>query len=197
MSTRTLLPALAVILLCLPCHTMAQRLFDMGIKGGVNSDDLSTSYSHTSIVGGHLGIFARIKPPVLPGVQGEFLLSSAGTSLEVEGLRADLRLVELQLPLFAVFAAGPVEVHAGGYHSRHLTRSLNTDLSIDLEGEQVGIADLRDGSFGLLIGAGLRLSRFYASARYNHGLEAIGTGSYLEDVRNRQIQLSVGYGFFK
>jgi hypothetical protein len=197
MFTRIMLPAIAVILLTLPYHIKAQQLFDLGIKGGVNSDDLSTSYSHQPLMGGHVGLFARIKPPVLPGVQGEALLSSAGTSLEVEGLRADLRLVELQLPLFAVFAAGPVELHAGGYHSRHLTRSLNTDLSIDLEGEQVGIADLRDGSFGLLIGAGLRLSRFYASARYNHGLEPIGTGSYLEDVKNRQFQFSLGYGFFK
>ena len=37
----------------------AQRLFDLGLKGGVNMDDLSTTFSHTAIVGGNFGVFAK------------------------------------------------------------------------------------------------------------------------------------------
>ncbi len=193
-------PILLLLLVCAftgPSTVNAQRLFDLGVKGGVNLDDLSSSYNHSSIVGGHFGLFARVKPPILPGVQGELLLSSMGTSTNVAGVDVELRSVDLQVPVFAVFSLGPAELHAGGYYSRHFANTLIHEFDLDIEMPEVGIEELENGTYGVLFGVGLRLKRFYAGARYNHGLQSIGTGPYLGDVQNRQVQVYLGLGFFK
>jgi hypothetical protein len=56
-------------ILCLSalvCNARAQHLFDMGLKGGIGQDDLSTSYAHSPLFGGHAGVFARVPPRCCP-----------------------------------------------------------------------------------------------------------------------------------
>jgi len=178
---------------CLP--VMGQNLFDVGLKGGVNLDDLKTQYSHERILGGHFGLFARVKPPILPGVQGELLLTSLGTHARVEGYESDVRTVALQVPLFAVLAIGPVELHGGGYYERYLTKNFINELDFEIEGQPVEIADLADDGFGVLLGAGVRFGHFYAGARYNMGMDALGSPPFLDDLYNRQLQFYLGMGF--
>ncbi|MBL7950844.1 MAG: outer membrane beta-barrel protein [Flavobacteriales bacterium] len=173
------------------------QLFDLGLKGGVNQDDLRSSFQHEPLLGGHAGIFARVKPPVLPGVQGELLVSTLGTNVRAEGQELDLRTASLQAPLFIVMAFGPFELHAGGYYEKYLTKSFTTDSDITFDGNTVRVADLADNGLGLLGGAGLRLGHFYAGARYLYGLEDVGTGPVLDGVRSRQVQAYIGFGFFK
>lgn len=141
------------------------QLFDLGLKGGINQDDLRTNYSHSALVGGHAGVFARVKPPILPGVQGEVLFTSLGSRVSVEDYRADLRTAAVQVPLFLLLSLGPVEVHAGGYYDRYLTKEFRIDQSIDLGNASLSVNDLADDGYGLLGGAGLRLGHFYAGAR--------------------------------
>lgn len=174
---------------------MGQNLFDVGLKGGVNLDDLTTRYSHEAVLGGNFGLFARVKPPILPGLQGEVLLTSLGTHARVEGYESDVRTAAVQLPLFVVVAIGPVELHGGGYYERYLTKTFINDLDLEIEGQELEIADLADDGFGLLLGAGVRFGHFYAGARYNMGLDALGSPPFLDDVRNRQLQFYVGVGF--
>lgn len=159
-------------------------------------DDLSSGYPHRAILGGNVGLFARVKPPILPGVQGEALISTLGTEVSVEGQDVRLRTVSLQLPLFAIFSLGPVEVHAGGYYDRNLARTLTGEAHVDIDGTTVSTNDLSDGGWGLLGGAGVHLGSFYAAARYNWGMAPIGNGPYLGDVKSRQIQLYLAWGFF-
>jgi hypothetical protein len=151
-----------LILVCALSHVSltlhAQRILDLGIKGGVNLDDLVSSYTHSPIIGGNFGLFDRVKPALLPGVQGAILLSSMGISTQVLGVNAELRSMDLQLPLFAVFALGPFELHRGGYYSHHFARRLINDLEMDIDLNEAGIEDIHDDTFGLLVGAGLRLS---------------------------------------
>ncbi|MEZ4807805.1 MAG: hypothetical protein R2815_10120 [Flavobacteriales bacterium] len=173
----------------------AQGLFDLGLKGGVNMDDLATSYAHESVLGGHAGIFARVKPPLLPGAQGEVLLTTLGTRVTVEGETLELRTAAVQAPVFAVFSLGPVELHGGGYYERYLTDNLADELDLGLEGETIELTDLAQDGFGLLVGGGLHLGHFYAGARYNIGMDPIGSGPYLSDVRSRQVQVYLGLGF--
>lgn len=195
---RTLLPTLLV---CTVLHigmpAGAQNLFDFGLKGGVNMDDLKTGYQHESVIGGNVGVFARVKPPILPGVQGELLLTSLGTNVTVEGYNADLRTVAMQVPVFMVLALGPAELHAGGYYEHYLTKNFVDDLDVVVEGQDVSVADLADDGYGLLLGGGVRFKHFYAGVRYNMGLDGVGSAPLLEDVQNRQIQAYVGFGLFK
>ncbi|HPF89239.1 MAG: outer membrane beta-barrel protein [Flavobacteriales bacterium] len=173
------------------------QLFDLGVKGGVNQDDLRTNYSHSALVGGHAGVFARVKPPILPGVQGEVLVTSLGSRVSVEGFRADLRTAAVQLPLFMVLSLGPLELHAGAYYDRYLTKEFHIDQSIDLGDASLSVNDLADDGYGLLGGAGLRLGHFYAGARYLHGLQDLGAAELLRGVRSQQVQVYIGFGLFK
>lgn len=179
------------------CTTSVQaQLFDVGLKAGVNRDELSSSFHHEAVAGGHLGVFARVKPPVLPGAQGEVLLTSIGARISADGQIAEARGAALQLPLFAVFAFGPVELHGGGYYERYLSKDLITDVNdVEVDGQQVSVADLADDGFGVLLGAGVHLKHFYAGLRYNHGLDPLGSGPLLGDVYNRQLQVYLGFGF--
>lgn len=186
---------LATVAIASVAHS--QRLFDVGLKAGASLDDLRSSYRHEALVGGHIGAFVRLKPPILPGVQGEALLSTMGTRLHIEGNSVDLRSATLQLPLFLIFSLGPVELHAGGYYDKQLAKSIDATVQLEEGSGEVQLEDLNDGGFGLLAGAGLHLGSFYAAARYNYGLDAIGRGPYLDDVRTEQIQLSIGWGFVK
>ena len=174
----------------------AQRLFDIGLRAGANLDGLRTDPSPERTLGAHGGLFARVKPPLLPGLQGEALISSMGTPFNINEQRIQLRGTTLQVPLFLVLALGPVELHGGGYYDRLLSSGLDATI-ITADGvQQLGRDDLSDSGYGLLAGAGLHLGRFYATARYNHGLDPIGRG-VLSDVRTAQLQFGIGWGFVK
>ncbi len=174
----------------------AQGLFDLGIKAGVNQDNFQTNYAHDALLGGHAGIFVRVKPPVLPGVQAEVLASTWGSRVSSTGYSLDLRSVSVQVPVFLVFSLGPVELHTGAYYDHYLTKEFTADINAVIEGETIQVDDLADGGFGLLGGLGVRFGHFYAGARYNWGLNDIGTGPILSDVQTRQIQAYIGFGLF-
>ncbi len=177
--------------------TSGQKLFDLGPKAGISSNDLSLGSSHTAVVGWQGGLFARIKPPLFPGLQGEVLLSSIGSDIQFNGAAdAHIRSFAVQVPVFIVFAVGPVELHCGGYYDRFLSTS--AEGGVNTEGSANSSGTFSEGDYGLLLGAGLHLDRFYAGARYNYGLKAIGSGDgFLGDASNRQAQAYVAYGLFK
>ena len=192
MKTRILF---ALFVAAMTAHqAQAQQIFDLGPKAGINFDDLSSDVSHSAVLGYHGGLFARVKPPLFPGVQGEVLLSSLGTDLQfAEATDAQARGLAVQLPLFLVFALGPAELHAGAYFNRHL--STNIDGAQTSEGVTLGTGELEEDDHGILVGAGLHLGRIYGGVRYNYGLKDLGTGAF-EDARNRQAQIYLAYGLF-
>jgi hypothetical protein len=179
---------------CIPIQLAAQKVFDLGIKAGVSSDDLALGGASTEqVLGYHGGLFARVKPPLFPGIQGEALFTTVGTSAASGDLADDVRFRfnYVQFPVFLVFAFGPAELHAGGYYGH--------PLSSDVEGlsDVVAPPDAQE-DYGLLGGVGLHLGRFYAGARYNLGLNDLGSDTPISDeARNRQAQLYVGFGLFK
>ena len=190
------------LLLCFACaastqfSAYGQKLFDLGIKGGVNMDNLSTDHSHSGILGGEAGIFARIKPPLLPGVQAEALASTMGVAVNIDGQRADIRAVSLLLPVFMVLSIGPVEFHAGGYYDVPLTKSWDISKTLTEEGNEITLDEPRSGTYGLLAGAAVRAGHLYLGANYNYGMQDLATGPNLSDIRNRQTQFYLGWGFF-
>jgi hypothetical protein len=171
----------------------AQSLFDVGPKAGISSDDLDLEMAHNTVLGWHAGVFARVKAPLLPGLQGEVLLSSVGTNALFEGDEARVRATALRVPLFLFFSLGPAEIHLGGYMDR--TLSSTTENGIDSEGNTTPSGGFNDGGYGLLGGAGLHFGRLYLGARYNYGLESLGDGpGFLSNASNRQFQFYAGFG---
>lgn len=198
MTTRTFLLAAGLCLSACAVHTAsAQRLFDLGPKAGISYDDLSLSRSHIAVLGWHAGVFARLKPPLFPGVQGELLVTSMGSDIRPsDGGGTQVRTLALQIPVFAVFSIGPAEIHLGGYADKLLTTSANSFT--DGEGNVHERGDLTNSGYGLVLGGGLHLGSFYAGIRYNYGLNDIATGEgFLASAQNRQAQLYVAIGLFK
>lgn len=198
MGARTLFLTIAGYVLS--CGSVHAQLFDLGFKAGASRDDLTTEYAHEGVWGGHVGLFARIKPPVWPGLQGEVLLTSLGSRVTVLGETAELRSLSVQTPLLVVMAFGPVELHAGAYYEYYLTRSIATRFDIDLDELQnelpVEAGRLNDDGFGYLLGAGVRFKHFYAGARYNIGATPLGSGPFLDGLYTRQLQAYLGVGLF-
>jgi hypothetical protein len=180
---------------CMQLSAYGQKLFDIGIKGGVNLDDLSTDHAHTGVLGGEAGVFARVKPPLLPGAQAEALLSSSGASVTVDGQRAEVRALSLMLPVFILFSIGPLDLQAGAYYDVPLSRTWNISGTLTEEGNAVALDRSRPGTYGLLAGAAVHLGHLYLGARYNYGMQDLATGPYLSDIRERQTQFYLGWGF--
>ncbi|MEO8589077.1 MAG: hypothetical protein ABI432_06905 [Flavobacteriales bacterium] len=142
-----LISAIAGALALATAPSPAQSLFDFGLKGGANMDDLATSYDHQAVIGGHAGLFVRVKPPVVPGFQGELLLTSLGSTVTIDGQTADVRTLALQIPVFAILSIGPAELHGGAYYEHYLTKDLATELEVPVEGQVVTLDDLNDSSY--------------------------------------------------
>jgi hypothetical protein len=179
---------------CVPLQLAAQKVFDLGPMAGVSSDDLALGGASTEqVFGYHAGLFARVKPPLFPGIQGEALFTTVGTSATSDDPTEDLRFRfnYVQFPVFLVFSLGPAELHAGGYYGH--------PLSSDVEGlSDVVTPPEAQADYGLMGGVGLHLGRIYAGARYNLGLNDLGSNTPISDeVHNRQAQLYLGFGLFK
>ncbi len=187
--------SLAAALLLGRTEARSQRLCDFGLNAGASLDDLSTGYQHDPVIGAHAALFFRVKPALLPGAQGELMLTTLGSDVRVEGYEAELRSVAVRAPVFLLWGVGPAEIHAGAYYERYLTAEIVREFNVPLEEIPVEIADLSDEGYGLLFGAGLHFGHFYSSVRYNMGLSSLGTGPYLDDVKNRQWQAYLGFGF--
>ncbi len=182
----------------------AQKLFDLGIKGGVSRDNirLDNVADNTAIMGWHFGGFMRVKPPVAPGIQVEALYNSMGTdvrALDAQRESSELRLQYLQAPLFLVFSLGPAELHLGGYASHLMNASINQPAEVQQEIFELREDRIRDTDYGLLGGLGLKLGSFYMGARYTFGLGTVGEPEnvILHDARNMQAQFYIGIGLNK
>jgi hypothetical protein len=174
---------------------LAAQVFDLGLKGGIGLDDLRTDLPHEAVLGGHGGLFVRYKPDHF-GVQAEFQVNSLGSRVTVERERLELRSISMHLPVLLLLAHGPWELHSGFYFEKYLTMELATEFDVDVSDLPVDAGRLSGSGLGALVGAGVRSGHFYAGLRYNMGLQDIGTGPYLTDVRTRQWQAYLGFGFF-
>lgn len=195
---------LPFLLLLIAVSANAQRIFDLGFKAGISRDDITLENvaDHTTILGWQAGVFARVKPPLTPGLQAEVLYNNTGSDLRLTDAMAsdaNIRLQYVQVPLFLVFSLGPAEIHLGAYGSHLLNASITNPLAIHEEYQALRANEFQDTDYGLLGGAGFRAGRIYAGARYLIGLGTIGAAdnNILRNARNMQAQFHVGYGLFK
>jgi hypothetical protein len=196
---------LMILLLLLPALAVrGQGLFDAGVKGGVSRDNIlfTNVADFKAITGWQAGVFARVKPPLAPGVQAELLLNTLGTDLRPADTlagEAAIRLRYLQLPVFLVFALGPAEVHLGVYASQLLNSSIDQPTVMYQEVQQLREDEFVNIDHGLLGGLGFKFGRVYAGARYLVGLGNMGSGSnhLLGRARSTQAQFYLGYGFVR
>lgn len=76
--------------------------------------DFGSAFS-TQPIGVHGGLYLRIAPPVGMGGQLEVLYTEKNTPVQNGEEVANVRLNYLEVPLFAVFPFGPLDLQFGGY----------------------------------------------------------------------------------
>lgn len=173
-----------------------------GIKGGIQqrSLDLGSAFK-TEPMGIHGGLYLRIAPPVGMGGQLEVLYTEKNTPVQNGDEVTNIRLNYVEVPLFAVFPFGPLDLQFGGYGSKLLSTDLGgLAQQVADDGVQISTDDLNDSDFGLLGGAALNLGRWQAGIRYTYGLCSVddsGDFSMTDGDNNRAAQFYLGYALIK
>jgi hypothetical protein len=180
-----------------------------GIKGGLNLSNLYTDQADNNNLktGLNLGFYAKI--PLTKGfsIQPELIYSGKGAKLTYNNFilgkgeyRFNLNYVEV--PVLAVInLASNLNIQAGGYVS-YLASANIKDLKND--GTIKNITDLKADNFnrfdyGLVGGIGVDVMNFTIGARYNYGLQELGSsgiaGQLTKNSKNSVIALYIGFGF--
>ena len=177
-------------------------LVRFGIKGGIQQRSLDPGDAfRTEPMGVHGGLYLRIAPPVLMGGQLEVLYTEKNTPVQNGDEVTNVRLNYVEVPLFAVFPFGPLDIQFGGYGSK----LLSTDLGglaeqVSDGGVQLSSDHFRETDYGLLGGAALNLGRLQAGIRYTYGVLSVdesGGFDMVDGGNNRAAQFYLGYALIK
>lgn len=165
----------------------AQAQLKIGVKGGMNFSKITStdpSDQLENLTAWHAGLMAEIKMPII-GIEVDALYTQNGTKVDVGGAVEDLKNTYIAIPVVAKFYILKVlNIHAGPQFS-FLTSSKFGDIDFK---DQLASNDLQ-----IVFGAGVELSMFHASLRYNLGVKDINanTASSFE-LKNNAVMLSVG-----
>lgn len=199
---------LVVLLAVLVCYsTVHAQLFDFGLRGGISSTNVKVEDTDTwkevdreSEFGYHVGIFARVNPPLIPlYVQPEVLFSKTGGTVTLENATEGERNLEynfnrVDVPVLVGLKFGLFRINAGP------TFNIITNAE-----RKVGPGDFEDikddyknATVGYQAGVGVDLGPLLVDLKYEGSLSKYGenvtiVGQPFEtDQRNRQLILSLG-----
>ncbi|MBO6523080.1 MAG: PorT family protein [Balneolaceae bacterium] len=168
----------------------AQVLPKFGLKGGLNYAAFNNVDDVEYRPGILIGAFAEINIPASPmSVQPEVLYAQYGS--DIEGSDASFKLNYIQVPVLLKFnfqslAATP-NVYFGPYTNFLINSEIANDAgSIDLE------ENTKNSTFGVIIGAGIDLSKFQFGVRYTAGLTNAFDDSFNDEAKNGAFALTVG-----
>ncbi|MGV9004204.1 porin family protein [Flavobacterium sp.] len=157
-----------------------------GVKGGLNSSNITNTDGSKALVGFHVGGLAEFKVSEKFAVQPELLYSTQGAGSD----GGDLKLDYINIPIMAKFyVAEKFSIQAGP--------QIGFLMTAKADGEDVKDF-FKTTDFGVNIGVGYNLDEnMMLDLRYNMGLSQVqkevidGTSKSM----NQVIQLSFGYKF--
>jgi hypothetical protein len=196
--------------------SQAQVRFDLGLKGGLNFANLSTSSSiatnYNNRTGYHFGAYAMIKITKF-AIQPEILFSRQSQTYafpSTSNFTANYDYINIPIMIKFYLAAG-LNIQAGpqfGFlsnQSKSVT-AWNTTTNVTTSQKVSDFVKSSDVSLGLGLGWDLPFG-LNLTARYNMGLSDLNkqTGSTLpiqtslgtKEAKNQVFQFSVGYRLFK
>jgi len=186
------------ILVFLSVNVTAQKM-NFGIKGGINVSNQEIKgiaapsggqVSSNSIIGYYAGCFINVKPIRKVGVQPELLLNSVGS----EQYSSMYRYNYLSLPLmFKFYPVNIINVYVGPQFSYFLSENIKYDYLHS----PYASSDNRPFETALSFGVGLELPfGLIADVRYTKGLSNTLDPKYNSDIKNKYIQIGLGYKLF-
>jgi len=174
----------------------AQVLPKFGVKAGLNYATFNNTDNAEYKPGFAGGVYASFNIPATPmTIQPELLYAQYGSNFDDSD--ASFSVDYVQIPVLAKFGFGapgvPVrpEVFFGPY--------VSFEINSDLEGQNVSAnADdfFEDTDAGIVVGAGVKISRLNVEFRYTAGLTNVVANSNFEDnQKNGAFMLSAGIDF--
>jgi hypothetical protein len=184
-----------IILLVLAVSTIAQPLFDLGIKAGINYSQLTPNvkdFSAENIIGYHAGAFTRVGMGRIY-LQPEVYFSSKGGNLK-EIKNADpvamfgYSSVDVPLLLGAkVFKVSKLNFRAMGGPVFGFITSRNVDGD-----SRFSVDNFRDRCFGWQYGLGVDIWMFTLDARIENSRSNVYQSS-LVNSKNKTLLISLGF----
>ena len=161
--------------------TYGQAKVELGLKGGVNMNDLSGD-TGDNLTAFHGGAYGLIKISKL-GIQPEALFSKRGSE--------EVNMSYLDVPvILKLYLAGGLNLQAGPQFGINLNAKNEEGKNISY---QVKSSDL-----SVAVGAGVDLPMgLNITARYLIGMSDIGKDTGIEDIKANTFQFSIGYRLFK
>jgi hypothetical protein len=161
-----------------------------GLKAGFNVANISNLAVSDVYLGWHAGIFGNVQASEGFGYGTEINYSKQGVSVN----NFDISLNYVSVPVFLNLYTGPVIFQAGGYGAFLFSASGDGG-----QARKELTQFFQDTDYGLLVGFVLKPgSRTFLAGRFNLGFNNINdhfTDPPSADIRNRNIQLSLGYDF--
>ncbi|MFY0684714.1 MAG: PorT family protein [Balneola sp.] len=186
---------LSVITLTIGFSTKAQAqvLPEFGVKGGLNYSTFNDTDNVEYKPGFLIGAYADFNIPASPmSVQPEVLFAQYGAKAEDSDIEFDVNYIQIPVLLkfgFDTPAASP-SVYFGPYMSFNTKAEVkNNDGSINLED------NVKDTSYGVVVGAGVDISKIRLGLRYTAGLTNLANDNFNDSAKNGALALTVGIGF--
>ena len=193
-----ILSTVLVLIMAFSTNVKAQLLPEFGIKGGINfatlnnADGAEAEYK-TGVLA---GAFVKLNIPASPiAVQPELLFVQYG--YKVKGMSGSATLNYVQIPVLLKFGfnvpAAPVKpnVYFGPYYGINIKAE-----SDDGAGNTSDVDDFfSDTDYGVVVGAGLDISKFRIGLRYTAGLANALEDDFEDGEKNGAIALTVGIAF--
>jgi hypothetical protein len=182
-----------ILTIGLTTQVSAQSLPEFGVKGGLNystfNDTDGVEYKTGFLIGG----YANFKIPMSPvSVQPEILFAQYGADVESSDARFVVNYIQVPVLLkfgFDVPAANP-NVYFGPYMNFNTKAEIeNNDGALNLED------NVKDTEFGVIVGAGVDISKLRLGLRYTAGLTNVANDNFNDSAKNGAIALTVGIAF--
>ncbi|HAH51274.1 MAG TPA: hypothetical protein DF712_02155 [Balneola sp.] len=192
---KTITKALSIILLTIGLSSQgkAQSMPEFGVKGGLNYSTFNDTEDVEYKTGFLVGAYANFKIPLSPvSVQPEILFAQYGAKAENADFQFNVNYVQIPVLLkfgFETPGAQP-NVYFGPYMSFNTKAEVaNNDGSFNLED------DAKDNEFGVIVGAGIDVSKLRLGLRYTAGLTNVAEDNFNDSAKNGAIALTVGIAF--
>jgi len=149
-----------------------------GLKGGLNFANLNNVDGTESRTGFMAGAYVNIGVPMSPvSIQPEVLYSQLGAEDSEAGNTVKIKLDYIQVPVLAKFDfASPGPVAPNVYFGPYIGFNVNAEAEVSdgtasLSGD---IKDeIKDTDFGVVVGAGVDITKFNIGVRYGAGLTKV------------------------
>jgi len=191
----TIIGVLTGLLLLLSTTAQAQVLPKFGVKAGLNYSTFNNADGAEYKAGFLGGVYAKINIPGSPAaIQPEILYAQYGAN--AEGTDGKLSVDYVQVPVLAKFGFGAPgvnikpEVFFGPYAGFNVNSKLE-DSGIGVDADEF----FKNTDFGVVVGAGVQVSKLNFELRYTAGLTDVFEDAYADGEKNGAFALAIGINF--